>query len=275
MLTLFLLAVLASPPDVTLSLAEDLAGLGNSEAAVTEYKRFICFSTDSLAIGDAYRSMSRVLRDAGDCPGAIVALRRSMLYTTSDSLRAELRIETGILLIASNQSSAAEIELLRVVTFCRFAACRHRALFFLGVCRLYRQDWQGARAAFAQAIDTAHESRRGIVDSLLAPANLPHMLSPNLAGWLSSILPGAGQFYCADWRNGANALVINSVTGYLLVSSILSGNIQDVLLPYVSLFQRYYWGNRTRAIEIARQENLTRNRVFQRRVLEALARTLD
>lgn len=275
MLTLLLLSILASPPDVTLNLAEGLAGRGNSEAAVTEYKRFICFSTDSLAIADAYQRISRVLRDAGDCPGAVVALRRSISYTTSDSLRAELRIESGILLIASDHPSTAEIELLRVATFCRYATCRHRALFFVGICRLYRQDWQGARAAFAEAADTAHESTRGLIDSLLAPANLPHMLSPDLAGWLSSFLPGAGQFYCGDWRNGANALVINGVIGYLLVSSIVAGNIQDVLLPYLSLFQRYYWGNRTRAIDIARQRNLTRNREFQRRVVEALARTLD
>lgn len=261
--------------DQALRLGDGLVQMGNYRAAITEYERFICFSSDSNAAGDAWMRVARCYGELEQWNDALNAVHKSVGTIRNDSLREEGRIEGAVLLIAGRQYSAAEVELLRLGTFSKHPAIERRASFFLGVCDLYTHKWDEARKAFAASFDGAQARERGRLDSLLAPRRRPRPRSPELAQWLSTFLPGAGQIYAGDWRNGLNALAINGATGYLLVSSLIAGNFGDAILSYLGLFQRYYLGNRQRAEMIARERNHAQDKQYQKMVLEAVERGLD
>lgn len=252
-----------------LAFAEGLAQAGNYEAAITEYKRFICFSADSNATGEIWREIARLYQKQSDWSNAVKALNHALTFTSDESLGAELKIEMGITFLVAKNYSAAEIELLRVATFADAPAIRSRAYFFLGVCHLYQQNWDEAQKAFASAFESTTVECR-LVNSIFSEENRPRKLSPELATWLSTFLPGAGQIYCGDWRNGLNALLVNGVFGYLLVSSIVNQQFANALITYLPLFQRYYFGNRNRAGEIAIARNEARGRRYCQYILNAL-----
>ena len=247
-------------------LAQGLSDAGNYDAAITEYERFICLTPDSSLRSTAWLAVSRCNRELGHWDAAIDALRRAA-DITGDSLRNVCRVETGIVNLAAGRYSAAEIDLLRTANFARQPTARRRASLVLGVCDLYEGKWDEARRAFNAAFDST-DPRRRAVDSLLSPRVRPAGLSPSLAKWLSTFLPGAGQFYAGDWKNGFNALILNGATGYLLVDRLLAQDWVTIFLSSVSQFQRYYLGQRLRAEQIAQTRNELAARHHATRIIE-------
>ncbi|MGB9743069.1 MAG: hypothetical protein ACPL0F_07965, partial [bacterium] len=61
LITLTLLLPIFLPEEHPLiHLAQRLTQIGNYEAALTEYKRFICFSKDSMAIVQGWRQIAKL-----------------------------------------------------------------------------------------------------------------------------------------------------------------------------------------------------------------------
>lgn len=243
--------------------------MGNYHEAITEYKRFIFLCSDSTIISYSWREIARLYQYDNKFEEAQEALQKALNFANDDSLKAEIRIDMGINFLAANDLGDAEFKLAREATFTSYSQIRRRAYFFLGVCYLYRQKWDEALNAFHSAFDSV-SSERHLIDSLLNPKLRPRKLSPELAHWLSTFIPGAGQIYAGDWRNGINALLLNCVTGYLTVQAILKRNIGDALLTYFPLFYRYYSGNYLKAQEIATSRNEINARCYSKRILTAI-----
>lgn len=257
--------------DLALNLAEEFFKAGNYHEAITEYKRFICFNSNDERISDVWFQIGMAYRNQARWENALNALRKSLSVATNDRLRDERRISIGILLIANQDYSAAEFELLRVSMFSNYPSLRRKATFFLGICRLYTFKWEEARKAFDQYFDSSQILQREQVDSLFAATNHPEYKSPETAKWLSTFIPGLGQIYAGDFWDGLNALVINMGTGYLLTSSLLEHRYQDAFISYLSLFHRYYRGNRYNAERIAKEHNEGLSREYSKKVLSLIS----
>ncbi len=260
--------------DLALELAEQLYETGNYYEAITEYKRFICFNSEDERVSHAYFQIGMAHRNQAQWEEAVDAFRKSLRTVANDELRDKIRVNIGIVLIASQNYSAAEFELLRVSTFGKYASARRRATFLLGICYLYTFRWEKAREAFRDYFDRTQVSEWADLDSLLATMNYPEPKSPGLAKWLSTFLPGSGQIYAGDVRNGLNALAINLGMGYLLLHSVLEHRYQESLITYLPLFVRYYGGNRYRAGRIARGSNERINREYSSEVLVLLSQLM-
>jgi len=271
-LSLFFIPFFANPSragDTALDLADSLLKIGNNNEAITEYKRFICFNPEDHRISDAYYKIGLAYRRQKKWDDALSALRKSLAMATDDSLRDERRISIGIIFLVSQRYSAAEFDLLRVSSFSKNPYLQQKALFFLGICHLYTFHWAQAQKAFHQCFSPSEKISQ--IDSLLTEARHLKYKSPFLAKWLSTILPGMGQIYVGDWRNGLNALAINGLTSYLLLDALVERRFQDALLSHLSLFERYYRGNRQRAEKMARDHNEHLNRLWADRIIENLA----
>ena len=99
--------------------------------------------------------------------------------------------------------------------------------------------------------------------------------SPKAAKWLSTFLPGFGQIYCGEWRDGINALAINSLTSYLLIDALLEQRFQDLIISHLTLFDRYYRGNRQNAEKAAILRNERLNKAFAKDVLNRLQQVIS
>lgn len=59
--------------------------------------------------------------------------------------------------------------------------------------------------------------------------------NPTLAGVLSGVMPGLGQFYCRQWSKGIGFLVGTSVLFVLLISSVDPDKLQEAAKTGVPL----------------------------------------
>ena len=270
---LFFAAVTASASDPALELGDHLFALGDYDAAITEYKRFLFFNADDprvdevqFKIGLAYRAQKWWMEAA---EAMIAAIQR----TTETELQVERRVELAVTLIASGAYDLALVELIKVDMQSQSAQLRQRARFLRGVAYLYQFKWEQARSVFQAYFDEIPNAAgtAAEIDSLFLDALNRSQKSEKAARLLSTFLPGLGQTYAGDWKNGLNALLLNGVLGYITLDAVIERDYDDALLSFFFLFYRYYSGNRYRAAEAAQTFNDRENRLHVEKILQALA----
>jgi tetratricopeptide (TPR) repeat protein len=258
-----------SEPEI-ISLADCYFSNGNYYAAITEYKRYLFFAPDSdqnrvitYKIGLAYRNDKKWNEAVDEF--------RKLSNFSDDSISYNARLQIAITYLASNQLDVAELELMRIQSFCNINSIKDKSSFFLGVCYLYKSNWVDAKenfnAFFMHYPSTVSEK----LDSLLSLACKTKYKSPVVAKWLSAFVPGLGQLYGHDYKNGMNALVLNGLLGYFVVNSILVKQINDLLVIELALFERYYSGNRSRAEDIVVNYNSELNHSMQLKIAKELS----
>jgi tetratricopeptide (TPR) repeat protein len=263
-----------SEANEALRLADALFNLQSYDESITEYKRFLFFNPDDERAGYGYYRIGLAYRAERNWEKAVDALKTSIKLTDNDKLRDERTIELGITLIASGNYSFAQMELLKVSEFSQYQFLKKKASHFQGVAYLYMYNWEGARRAFDTFYSHSSEQRRSEkaknIDALLIEAqHLPYK-SVTIAKTLSAFLPGTGQIYASNWRNGLNAMLINSLTAGLLLNAVMEKQYQDAALIFLLLFQRYYLGNRYQAAERIKEYNDTLNRQHAVKILQIL-----
>ena len=256
--------------DTALDYANYFCEIGNYENAITEYKRFIYFNPTDENISEIYYKIGLAYRNKGDWKNALDAFRKSSATTLTDSISDERRIIIATTQIAKGNYSAAEFELLKLSLFSKYPEVKRKAYFFLGVCYIYSFKWNEAEKSFTQYFSDSIPNRFSKIDSLLAQAKNFKYKSPKLAKLLSTFLPGSGQIYAGNWLNGINALIVNGLTSYLLFDALFDQRYEDLLITNITLFERYYRGNRYNAENIAELYNKKASQKYAKKTLECL-----
>jgi tetratricopeptide (TPR) repeat protein len=252
-----------------ISEAERLAATGAWDEAITEYERYAFFRPDSPSVA-VIRAIADLYGKQGNFGKAAETLDRVLSLSLNDSLRDEIRIEAAAFSIAAGDYQTAELELIRIGAFTLSPELRERANRYLCLVYSMSMDWDRLKKLVDESafIDKTH---RVLIDSLIMDNKARHRVSPVAAQWMSTVLPGLGQVYARDVRNGCNALAISVATGYLLVQSVMSGYFQEALLTDVTLFWRYYSGNRWRAVESAERFNKRWDLELRKKILTRFA----
>ena len=270
---LFFATVTVSAADPALDLGNRFFALGDYDAAITEYKRFLFFdaappqaSEVQFKIGLAYRAQEWWAE-------AVEAMVAAVQLTTETELQAERRVELAVTLIASGAYDLALVELIKVDMRSQSARLRQRARFLRGIAYLYQFKWEQARSVFEAYFDEipSVSGAAAEIDALFLDALNRSQKSEKAARMLSTFLPGLGQTYAGDWTNGLNALLLNGVLGYITLDAAIERDYDDALLSFFFLFHRYYSGNRYRAAEAAQTFNDRENRRHVEKILQALA----
>lgn len=265
--------VTAHAEDVALNLAESLFESGNYEEAITEYKRFIFFNSESEKLSTAYYKIGLSYRNEGRWEESINALQQAIQFSPTESIRNEMEMALAVILIASKNYSASEFQLLKIETSSSSPIMRKKAAFFRGIVYLYTFRWEEAKKAFHIYFsnETSVVDNFSIkIDSMLSIAKDLEYKSPATAKLFSTLLPGTGQLYVGDWRNGLNALMLNALTGYILFDSLIVGNYISATTLYLPIFQRYYTGNRYHTEKIAEAYNERLNKRFASDILHTI-----
>jgi len=252
-----------------LALADELMELGSYDEAITEYKRFIFFNPKGEHTDYALYRMGLAYRAGHNWQEAINALRASILAAKDARTADERRIVLATTLIASGNYSLARLELIRVSEFSRHPSLRLKSLYFGGITSLYMFDWDAVREAFGSFYSGYAEGRMREsakeIDSALLNARQSYK-SIRLAKFLSTIFPGLGQIYAGDWRDGLNALALNSLTIGFLANAICRKDYKDAIL-ISSITMRFYMGNIYRAELDVREYNESMDRQNAAKVL--------
>ena len=270
---LFFAVVTVSASDPALDLGDRLFALGDYDAAITEYKRFLFFDANHPQAGEVQFKIGLAYRAQQWWAEAVEAMIAAVQLTTGTEFQAERRVELAVTLIASGAYDLALVELIKVDMQSQSARLRQRARFLRGVAYLYQFKWEQARSVFQVYFDEIPNTARvaAEIDTLFSEAiNLPKK-SEKTARLLSTFLPGLGQTYAGDWKNGMNALLLNGALGYVTLNAAIERDYDDAILSFFFLFHRYYSGNRYRAAEAAQTFNDRENRRHVEKILQALA----
>ena len=270
-LLLFTVATI-SASDLALDFGDHLFALKNYDTAITEYKRFLFFNADHPQASEAQFKIGLAYRAQEWWTEAAEAMIAAVQSTAETELQAERRVELAVTLIVSGAYNLALVELVQVGMQGQSAQLRQRARFLRGVAYLYQFKWEQARSVFQAYFDGipgAVGASAKIETLFLAALNRPQK-SEKAALLLSTFLPGLGQTYAGDWKNGLNALFLNGILGYITLDAAIDRDYDDALLSFFFLSSRYYAGNRYRAAQAAQAYNDRENRRHVNRILQAL-----
>ena len=270
---LFFFVATVSASDLALDFGNHLFAMENYDAAITEYKRFLFFHPDHPQVVEVQFKIGLAYRAQKWWTEAIEMMTAAVQLTTETELQAERRVELAVTLIAGGAYDLALVELIKVDMQSQSARLHQRARFLRGVAYLYQFKWEQARSVFQTYFDEIPSASRAAaeIDALFLTALSESQKSERTARLLSTFLPGLGQTYAGDWKNGLNALLLNGVLGYITVDAAIERDYDDALLSFLFLFYRYYAGNRYRAAEAAQAFNDRESRQHVEKILQILA----
>lgn len=269
----FLLSTVDAASDPAVDFGDHLFALESYNTAITEYKRFLFFNPNHPQVGEVQFKIGLAYRAQEWWAEAAEAMIRAIQRTQKTELQAGMRVELAVTLIASGAYDLALIELIKVDMQTQSVQLQQRARFLRGVAYLYQFKWKQAQSVFQAYFGATSDAAEiaAEIDTLFREALNRSQKSEKTARLLSTFLPGLGQTYAEDWKNGLNALLLNTALGYITLNATVDRDYDDAILSFFFLFYRYYAGNRYRAAEAAQAFNDQANRQYADRILQAMA----
>ncbi|MEZ5173865.1 MAG: hypothetical protein R2850_10260 [Bacteroidia bacterium] len=159
-----------------------------------------------------------------------------------------LRKTSGLL--ADGNSMLAQIDLFSISENVSDSLLKYRN-FLLGVAYFQQFDFDNGKASFLAALPENAIEERQQVDSLFTVLSKIKHPNPKTARIMSVFLPGLGQFYSGDIKNGINSLLLTGAFLTLGIHTAIKYTLLDAFGSVLPWFQRYYMGGYNRAEKIA------------------------
>ena len=243
--------------------AEQLFESGDYQAARLAYKRLLFYRPDTefrdvadYRIAQSYYYQNRPERAEHLFREFLAVHPHSPFRFRSQLMIGQLHFDAG----AYSPARTALFELLHSSEDIEVVAAAH---YLRGWCYVHTTDWNKAiselRRVNTLETDTPYgKSARRLADMLLEEIPLPRK-SPQIAGWLSTVVPGSGQLYVGRVREGVLAAVLGGTFMYLVADAIRERRYVDS--AGISLIGwQFYWGNRVEAQRFASEYNSHRER---------------
>ncbi len=226
--------------DDILLIADDLADQKLYDDAITEYKRFIFFNPNSSQTAEVFYKIGLCYRSNGEIHNAIEALNKSVFLYGNSDLANEKRLTLATTLIASGNHNLARLELTRIINSTNDELLLKKALYFSGIDAIYIRDWRSVQEYFSKFYQKEEDMDK--INTIIKSTEKSYK-SPIKARILSAIVPGIGQIYSGNWKDGLNAFILNGVIiGGIAYNVNKKDYANALMVAYLFLF-RYYNGN--------------------------------
>jgi len=245
---------------------------GNYLESINEYKRYLFFNKNPVDKPAILIELYKSYQAIENWENAFSTLEKAYLSTDDDSLKDRIYIDKAIMLISIGELQKSEIILTKIATFTKYDKIKRESYYWLGLGNLYSYKWSAAKNNMKKYYG---ESHRQYIDSTFSDADKLDFKSPKRARILSLFVPGLGQIYAKDYKNGFNSLIINSITSYFLLNSIIDNNYFEILIIYFTAFERYYQGSRSNAELIANNYNQNISKQFAESVFNSILKIQD
>ena len=122
-------------------------------------------------------------------------------------------------------------------------------------------------------IDSTNTESKTKIEQLFIKNEKINRLNPRTARILSMIIPGLGQFYAGDIKNGTNSIILTlGIATWGIVTAVKSTSPFDVLVTAAPWFQRYYMGGYKKAEQIAINEKKKRRSKVYNQILDEVSK---
>ncbi len=251
-------------------MADSIAACGYYDDAITEYYRFIFFYPDHDDIGDVYYKAAFCHAEIGRWESAFRDIDLAILSARYDSLKYHYLTDRAVILAASGDYNKSDSLLNIIYAETDFAGIKSRAADLILLISILQYDWPQAEGVLAKT--DFDESFKNEINGILQKASKATYKSPGKAMILSTMLPGAGQFYACRYLSGLNAIILNGALAYATGHLLLNERYGYAALTFYFGLRRYYEGNRNNAYLMAREYNIRKDEAFEKELIELLTK---
>jgi hypothetical protein len=251
----------------TIKFADSQFSQANYQLAVKEYQRALFFgsgrSTDYL-----YRQIANAFFKNQQFEQANYFYDISYKTATNDSIKKELIFNKSqsYLLSGDFQKSVYELTSLDSNLSVYFINKRN---FYFAVSYFGLEDFKKSEMYFLNLTEGRPEAKQEIQKLFNSKIKL-YRPNPKTAKTLSRILPGSGQIYSGDIKNGLNSIILTGGLALLGVHMYNEYTLFDSFMSVFPWFLRYYQGGYNKAYEIAKRKRTIRRNMTYKQILKVL-----
>lgn len=255
--------------DQTYSFALSQAKLGNYDIAVKSLKR-VQFFDEQNVFPDVFRDIADCYFEKMEFENAFYYYDLAAIQADDDSIVPDLVARKVTCKLLDNQFQEALISLfsfegkMNPVQQWQFNMLYGITYFNLG-------DYSQSELYFLKNTDSTMFQKSGDLNVYFSHIqHIEKRYNPKTAKIMSIILPGAGQIWVGDYRNGLNSIAL--IAGLFSVSVALTGSISllDSIIIIAPWFQRYYMGGYERAYGIAANKQLEEKNKLLAQIVKTL-----
>lgn len=196
---------------------------------------------------------------------------RAFHSAANDRLKAEMLLQKAICRLHQERNLEALSELYQIPEIDEIEFQKRQA-FFTAIAAFGAERFDESEQQFKNWLLLDGRNNRNKIDTIEQLFTKVRRIrtNPKTARILSMILPGSGQIYAGDWRNGVNSLLISGGLLFAFYSVGQSTTFYESLLVVFPWFHRYYKGGFEAAEKIAAQRRKDRQSQKYQEILRAL-----
>jgi tetratricopeptide (TPR) repeat protein len=242
-----------------------------SGASIT-YRRVIYFDKTDEFRKECYKNIADCLFETQQFDEAADYYELAFFQQKSDSTKAEVLFRKLACFLVLNNFEYAEVELLNLPNNLTIEQGR-RKVFYGAILNFSTEKYDLAKEQFLSLLDKNDIETQKKVEELFIKNEKINKLSPKRAKIMSMILPGLGQFYGGDIKNGTNSILLTAgIATWGVWAAIKSASPFDALITMVPWFQRYYTGGYKKAEQIAINQKKARRAKVYNEILDEVAK---
>ena len=238
--------------------AEHLFDQRAYRSAILEYKRLLFYQPDIPRADLARYRIGLSYYHQGNRELARQKFEEVTQKFPNSPLNLQAQLMLGRTYFDAKNYSTARSTFFSIVSADGDGETAARARYLRAWCYIHEQAWFKAIAEFRTIQRLQPNTPLSQVSTRLADityANTPlPFKSPQLAQWMSTFLPGAGQIYAGKLESGLISGAVNAAVCYLLVDSILDERYVDAV-GICLVGSRFYMENRVKAREWTTEHN--------------------
>ena len=259
---LFCLGLQAQDIQSTFELGKEQFAMGNSLAASSALQRVLYFGK-GIHYEESLELMGRLSLRESEPERAAEYYGRAALVASEEQKAYWYILRKASCYLQLKRTGLAKIELLGIPDQSDDSLVFYRN-FLLGTSFFIEKNFTESKVHFHSALPETQKNAHFQIDSLFTRlAEIKHP-NPKIASTLSVIIPGLGQFYAGDVRNGLNSFLLTAGFMALAISTSFQYGFVETIASVIPWLQRYYTGGYKRAKIIAAEKlESKQNKIYQ------------
>ena len=221
--------------------------LKDNYAALNEYQRAFFFSSNLENKAELGKRIANCYLMENELSLAYAYYDTALCYTAYDSAKIEYELDKILCIILEMDFGYALLKLDELETVTN-EYLNLRKYFFAGICNFGLERYDEAYKYFYKSLNPKDSLLSAQLNQLFDGTKVLMRPYPTVASIMSGLIPGSGQAYAGDFKDGVNSLLLLSTLAYIaLYTPVLNF---FVIFPF---FYRYYIGGILNANKLAKK----------------------
>ncbi|GAB3521059.1 tetratricopeptide repeat protein [Emticicia fontis] len=255
----------------TFDFANELYEKKDYAGAANTYRRVIFFDKKEEFRKLCYKNIADCLYATQNFEEAADYYELAFYQQKTDSTKTEVLLRKLSCFLITGNFEYGEVELVNIPDNLTPEQQR-RKTFYSAILHFSTEKYAESKKEFLALVDSNNVAAKQTIEELFVKNDKISRLNPKKAKVLSILMPGLGQFYAGDVKNGFNSfLLTGGIVTWGILAAIGSPAPLDIFITMVPWFQRYYMGGYKKAEVIAENQKKKRRSKVYNKILDEVS----